>query len=96
MFNKGKLMENEKQTLFTIDDKINMILDSWYQDGMEVVEGTGGVPVHPELVYRLSGEWQGWNHFLEILPETDPIEYENNKERDHMEKLAFLKYQSPN
>lgn len=22
------------------------------------------MPVHPELVYRLGGEWKGWNHFL--------------------------------
>ena len=89
-------MEQEEKYELSIDDKINMVLDVWFQEGIDIIDDSGGVPVHPELIYRLSGEWRGWNHFLEVLPKNNPLEYELNKEKDHLEELAFLKYKARN
>ncbi len=71
------------------EDEIQRIIKLWTIDGYNVIDGTGAIPVHPEFIYRLSGEWVGWNNFFEI-EQTDE-EYIINFERDLLENIAFQK-----
>ena len=41
---------------------VNDRLLEWLANGDEFA--CNGVPAHPELVYRLTGEWRGWADFL--------------------------------
>eukprot|EP00729_Bicosta_minor_P024922 gene24922-5538_t len=36
----------------------------WAHHGEDSMPGTRFMPAHPELVYRRTGEWKGWAHFL--------------------------------
>jgi len=52
-----------------------------------------GIPRHPEYVYRLDGQWRGWNHFLGT-EEADP-RYAENEMMDGLEDIAFSWMQHP-
>ena len=47
----------------------------------------GKLPAHPEFVYRLSGEWKGWNDFLSVTP--DQPHWKENLTSDISEECAF-------
>jgi hypothetical protein len=59
------------------------ILSSWLREGQDRISGTD-MPKHPEFIYRLSGEWEGWSDFLGS--DTD------HSARDKMENEAFIFY----
>lgn len=71
------------------EDEIQKIISIWKKEGMEIVEGTTGMPVHPEFVYRKTGEWIGWNNFKQINKQNSI--YLKNFERDLMESYAYKK-----
>ena len=45
------------------------------------------LPEHPEFVYRLSGEWTGWNKFLGLNQREKS--YIENVQQDGLEDLAW-------
>ncbi len=48
---------------------------------------TQGLPAHPELIYRVSGEWKGWNDFLGTAPNIP--EFDLHKRYDALEDGLF-------
>ena len=59
------------------------IHDRWRRHGGAY--GHDGIPYCPEYVYRVSGEWRGWNDFL-------GSEAEANLIRDELEDRAFSQW----
>ena len=70
-----------------MDHRITAIIQEWCQFGMDDHPTYENMPKHPEFVYRVSKEWQGWNIFLNVS-EQDPS-YLINKKRDQLESVAF-------
>lgn len=68
---------------------IQRILSSWETEGLLLNEQ--GSPVHPELYFRLDGQWTGWCSFLGIA-EGEPSFFELS-ELDRIEGYAFTAYQ---
>jgi len=78
----GTVMEFTKQTVF-----------DWLTQGEDV--GFQDLPAHPELVYRLSKEWQGWNVFLDIeenTPEADMHNRIDALEEEIFELIGMIMY----
>ena len=48
------------------------------------------LPLHPELFYRISGQWKGWNDFLNT-PSSSPI-YQEHLVQDEVENEAWVIY----
>ena len=44
------------------------------------------MPKHPEFVYRKSGHWKGWAHFLDVA------ETAESTDRDTLEDRAWAQY----
>ena len=57
----------------------------WQRKGLYTLKN--GLPAHPEFVYRLSGEWQGWSQFLGTQRGTP--EFMKNAEVDTVESEAY-------
>jgi len=66
----------------------NIVLN-WHRNGTKHLKN--GFPAHPEFIYRLSGEWQGWNDFLGT-PKGTP-EYRENATLDAIESEAYVLFQ---
>lgn len=60
--------------------KALVVMAVWRKEGQEVLPN--GIPVHPEFVYRETGEWQGWSDFL-------GHKSKENDNRDIVEDLAY-------
>jgi hypothetical protein len=48
------------------------------------------LPLHPELFYRVSDQWKGWNDFLNTP--TASFYYQEHLVRDEIENEAWLIY----
>ncbi|BBL92354.1 hypothetical protein VroAM7_50070 (plasmid) [Vibrio rotiferianus] len=66
-------------------------LSSWLSTGKEF-NLTTGLPKHPEFLFRISGEWKGWNNFLNIS-NNHPC-YKSNIDQDVIDNLAWQIYRS--
>lgn len=75
------------------EKKIEEILSEWRNHGEETLKQAVGMPRHPEYIYRLTGDWQGWNHMFGVLPE-DVVNYRQNLEQDRLEDEAFRRLQA--
>lgn len=42
---------------------VSEVIQQWIVEGDDCIPGTN-MPKHPELIYRRTGEWQGWSDFL--------------------------------
>ena len=70
------------------DQAIGNIIESWFAKGTQAHSTHPHLPLHPEFIYRLSGEWRGWNDFLGI--DTDDQEFDTHRRIDEVEDRAFL------
>ena len=60
------------------------ILNMWEEFGEESGWfGNPDIPRHPEFIYRISGDWCGWSHFI------GSPNSEENYTRDIVENLAW-------
>ncbi|MCY4488320.1 MAG: hypothetical protein OXF11_14570 [Deltaproteobacteria bacterium] len=66
-------------------DAVREIIRTWLNEGYDDVNGQ--LPLHPEFVYRLSGDWTGWNQFRRLPP--DHPQWKENLSRDIIEQSAF-------
>ena len=77
-------------------EKIHTILHKWQLEGKNTVQiAPGGMPQHPEFIYRLpvyGGEWPGWNAFLGIQMDENPEAFQKNIEQDEIENEAYALY----
>lgn len=71
---------------------IRRLVTTWIIEGEKTTLFDAKMPLHPEFVYRLSGEWVGWNAFLGV--QTGDPHYDENAERDRVETTAWLVYLS--
>ena len=70
------------------DKEITDIIKSWEDEGHESRGGEDSkLPRHPGYVYRLAGDWPGWNTFLAIDKTADA--YEEHERIDRLEDEAF-------
>lgn len=67
------------------DELISEVIGEWAADGHRA--SPEGMPHHPELVYRISGDWKGWNDFFDV-PE-DHESYAENRAQDALEDDVF-------
>ena len=67
-------------------EKTQSILHKWQLEGKNTVQiAPGGMPQHPEFIYRLpvyGGEWPGWNAFLGIQMDENPEAFQKNIEQE--------------
>jgi hypothetical protein len=70
--------------------KIEDIIKEWEAEGNDNHPKDPKLPLHPELFYRVSGQWKGWNDFLNT-PTSSP-DYPMHLVRDQMECEAWLIY----
>jgi len=81
-------LEVDLEELIADDSEaLEPIVDAWFRDGDRSVPDHPGLPQHPEYVYRLSGDWQGWNGFLGVDPGAP--EYAHHERIDAIEDRAF-------
>lgn len=66
-------------------DYVRQTIRTWLKEGYDDVDGQ--VPAHPELVYRLSGDWRGWGDFLGLPP--DHPQLKEYLVKDIVEQMAF-------
>ncbi|ELA8176643.1 hypothetical protein RGL50_004169 [Vibrio alginolyticus] len=71
------------------DQDVQQILANWLNFGSNV-DTTTSLPRHPEFIYRKSGNWKGWNHFLQLTP-SSPL-YAHNARIDQIETEAWNLY----
>ena len=69
------------------DNFIEQTIDTWFKEGHKSLPNDSTMPLHPEYVYRLTRDWRGWIHFLDISP--DSQEYQIHQRIDEMENRAF-------
>lgn len=67
---------------------VDEVLRAWLAAGADFAPN--GMPAHPELLFRLQGEWRGWNEILET-PETG-AESDENALQDRLEARAYQKF----
>lgn len=81
------------QQLALVDSMVDSVLKEWREHGRAVSDGHGslpkGMPRHPELAYRISGEWEGWNDFLGTSAQADPHTFAYHEMQDRIERIAF-------
>ena len=65
------------------------IVNYWLINGMALSDG---MPVCPEFIYRLNGEWVGWTHFLKV--HEGHSSFSENAKQDLIEGFAWELYQS--
>lgn len=61
------------------------VIRMWAREGGKATDC--GFPWHPELYYRVTGDWKGWNNFLDV-PESHEA-YAENSVQDELEEDAF-------
>lgn len=71
------------------NEEVMTIVARWETDGSKYFNHgkDGPIPACPELVYRMSGNWKGWNAFLELHPGDDT--YAENMMSDWNEDEAW-------
>jgi len=74
-------MENE--------NAVETLLASWLNTGTEFNPDLN-LFKHPEFVFRKSGEWQGWNSFLNVDEGADS--YGEHEQQDLIDDLAWQLY----
>jgi hypothetical protein len=65
----------------------DMIVKMWKEEGHK--KTNNNIPIHPELIYRLSKEWTGWNDWLGLSEEHES--YKRNIIQDKIENIAIFK-----
>jgi hypothetical protein len=80
-------MKGMAMNTIEIEMKAKETLDVWMKQGEEPLMWVDGqpYPMHPEFVYRKSGDWKGWDDFTS--PDPDHII------QDHIEDVAWEMYQ---
>jgi hypothetical protein len=80
---EGKLATDSQSNIESEDSAfvIFNIVSTWLKDGGKVVNDTD-LPLHPEFIYRKSGEWKGWNDYLNA-------DSKANSRQDAFEELAY-------
>jgi hypothetical protein len=73
------------------NQQIETILASWINTGHEFKPGSKLLK-HPEYIYRKSGEWKGWNSFLN--QSEGSVSFESNKQQDQLEDQVWQLYMS--
>ena len=66
--------------------EVRLIIRTWLNEGYDGMDAK--LPAHPEFLYRLSGDWKGWNEFLGVTPEKP--EWKENRMKDIHEDCAFF------
>ena len=69
-------------------EKIAMLIHDWMTEGDMDHPEHEGLPLHPEYVYRLTEDWDGWNHLFGTAPD-DHETYETHRRLDMLEDRAF-------
>ena len=59
------------------------VIDLWKREGTNMHPSLDGMPLHPEFVYRRTGEWKGWSDFLGCEPSDE------NAAQDAIENKAW-------
>ena len=76
-----------------LESQISEVMRIWQDEGnsphTDPDMRAQNLPLHPEYLYRLSGEWTGWNAFLGVMPDDDS--YAENAYLDSIEDLAFAR-----
>ncbi|GIC77151.1 hypothetical protein FMO003_25510 [Moritella sp. F3] len=70
------------------DNKVQETLNNWRSSGQEF---NGDLPKHPEFIFRISGEWKGWNDLVGIT-DSNSDQYKENEIQDQIEDKAWLLY----
>lgn len=68
-------------------DEIAKVIHAWMTEG-DMDHPEHGIPLHPEYVYRLTGDWKGWNHLFNTTPD-DQETYEEHRRLDVLEDRAW-------
>ena len=68
------------------------IVHEWQTLGFSSNPSNVLVYKHPEFIFRLSGDWKGWNDFLNI--KLGSPHYAENEQADLIENLAWSLYLS--
>ena len=71
----------------TFWEMVHDIMKTWREEGHDEHPNMPGMPLHPELVFRESGEWRGWSDFLGASSSAE------NDQRDEVENVAFLEWE---
>jgi len=78
-------------------NEARMTADEWRMSGEDLHKEPEmrekRLPRHPGFVYRNSGDWKGWNHFLGVT-DTNSEEYRINEQTDKLEAAAYKIYWS--
>ena len=67
-------------------EKVAAVVRTWDQCGADAKDFDPKMPKHPEFVYRKSGHWKGWAHFLGVA------ETAESTDRDTLEDRAWAQY----
>jgi hypothetical protein len=67
-------------------EKVAAVVRTWDQCGADAKDFDPKMPKHPEFVYRKSGHWKGWAHFLDVA------ETAESTDRDTLEDRAWAQY----
>ena len=65
--------------------EVRLIIRTWLNEGYDGMDTES--PAHPEFLFRLSGEWKGWNDFLGVT--RDKPEWKEYQSKDVYEECAF-------
>ena len=94
LIHSGQGAELNKK-LRTAENRIELMMTEviylawqWLHEGEESHPEISDFPLHPELVYRFSGKWRGWNNFFGI--QEDSPEYAENVLQDTFEDRVFV------
>ena len=87
------LTENEIVSADPVVEAIAKTIHKWMTEGDMVLSEVGvrdpeleKLPVHLGYIYRLTGDWKGWNHVSNVKP----VEvHEENRRVDALEDRAF-------
>ena len=71
-----------------LDEQVERVIQDWLEEGTAI--GRESMPIHPEFVYRMSGDWTGWNQFCGVKP--DDVAFEENRLTDVVEDVAFGRF----
>lgn len=70
------------------DQAVSEIVKKWQVFGRDI---NGDMPKHPEFIFRISGEWKGWNDLVGIT-DSNSDQYKENEIQDQIEDKAWLLY----
>lgn len=70
--------------------EIDEVLAEWLRHGND--GSISGVPAHPELFYRFTGQWTGWNELLSLKPGSP--HYDDHIAQDLLEDKAWREFKT--